>query len=225
MRAARFAASRERPRARRAATCTLEQPAQRPRLRHSALLTTRPAATPPLRLPLPASTPVTPLQEELAWAPFTPSGRLPPASAFLPRPFSHSARSAFRPPPAPEAEAAPPLLPVGAQDARAQLKAMLQAQLASRLGGSPAGAPGSAAALLKTLAGAAAAAPADALRSLRGLDDDRKRLLLAQKLLMVRAALQARIARKRAAALAAQPQQAEPAPARAAPTLQPAGSG
>lgn len=152
--------------------------------------------------------PDTPLElREPFFSPVSPLACLPPASVFERRPFSHSQRSAFRPPAPP---APVPLhtlaLPATAQQQPAatsslqQLKSLLALKMAlvqrrraagDSLAGSSSGV--AAAALLEALTPPTPGTPASPAA------DEQRRLQLAQKLLLVRAALQARIARKRAA--------------------------
>ncbi|KAL4452682.1 hypothetical protein ABPG75_008344 [Micractinium tetrahymenae] len=172
----------------------------------------------------PGASPHTPLDAAQPWAPFTPLAPAPAGTAAAAgssgagpqrRPFTHSARSAFRPvaaaaavavaAPVPAPAAAPAAAePTGAapvvlpRDAALEAK---RAELARRL-----------AMLQAVQAQVCALAPspplpdeaAGLLRSLgtEGLEE-RRRLQLAEKPLMVRAALQARIARKRTALAAA----------------------
>lgn len=132
----------------------------------------------------------------------TPLGSLQPASAFQGRPFSHSRRSGFQPLQCAAVAAAAPQRASSAAaypDAQRQLRQLLELKLQAlqaKRGGSHASS-GAVAALLQALANSAGGA------NLGHLDDESKRLRLAQKLLLVRAALQARITRRQAAMSAA----------------------
>lgn len=155
--------------------------------------------------------PHTTLDAAQPWAPFTPLALAPAAGSRGLGPvrhtFRHSARSAFQPvaraSPAAQAElaAAPGEATLEAKRAELQQRlAMLQGVAAQvrALAPSPP-LPDAAAGLLASLGA-------------EGLEE-RKRLQLAEKLLMVRAALQARLARRRAALAAATGGRLSPPPA------------
>lgn len=159
-----------------------------------------PAAAPP---------PDTPFEfRENFFSPVSPLACLPPASVFERRPFSHSQRSAFQPlEPSAASPAAQqqPAATAGAtqlQSVKSLLAlkmALLQRRQAAGGGLARSTSGTSVAALLEALSNSAAATPPTPGTPASPASFEQKRLQLAQKLLLVRAALQARIARKRAA--------------------------
>ena len=165
-----------------------------------------------------APPPDTPLEpREPQCSPSSPLAALPRASVFEGRPFSHSQRSGFRPLAAPHAQ---PVHAPAAANPAAQLKALLALKLAllqrrKAAGGvaAPSTKSAAAAALLEAVAsGTLSAPPTPGSPESPMAADERRRMQLAQKLLMVRAALQARIARKRAAQSLAAPAADLPTP-------------